>query len=287
MEASALERPWRKELRRLAEEVGGRLDGLAGRLDETGTADREQLEQLRVAVEALAKRQEKTAEADHGHAEFAALETRLEGLAAGSRVDDLTERLAAVEATRAATPWRADLAALGARLDDMGADLGRVSREEVAALRTDVDSLRETAGDAERGAASRLSELSKRLDDIARATAELQAAEEAGASAVDRSELERVEQLVAEIGAAAREATRMAESAGSRSDELATADAAAREALDAELRRRMDGAAKKLRGDLGPSARVSTPSRRASPQSRRTRLAPSTWRLRSQPRRRA
>ena len=251
VETVALERPWRAELHRLAEEVGARLDGLTGRLDEADGTDHEQLEQLRAALEALAKRQEQTARADHGHAEFAALESRLEALAPGTAVDDLTKRLAAVEAARAATPWRADLAALAARLDDVGADLARVPREEVAALRTDLDALREAAGDAERGAVSRLAELSKRLDDIARATAELQAAAEAGASAVDRSELERVELLVEEIGAAAREATRTAESANSRNDELASADAAARESLDAELRRRIDGAAKKLRSDLG------------------------------------
>ena len=111
--------------------------------------------------------------------------------------------------------------------------------------------LREAAGNAERGAGSRLADLSKRLDDIARATAELQAAEEAGASAVDRSELERVEGLVAEIGAAAREAARTAEAANTRTDELATATEAARESLDTELRRQIDGAAKKVHKDLG------------------------------------
>ena len=87
LEASAQERPWRKELRRLAEEVGGRLDGLS----ETSSTGREELQQLRASLTNLSERLQQS--------------------------DGVVERLAALEARGAETPWRAEVAALQRRLD--------------------------------------------------------------------------------------------------------------------------------------------------------------------------
>ena len=77
------------------------------------------------------------------------------------------------------------------------------------------------------------------------------AAEEAGASAVDRSDLERIQTLVGEIDTAAREAARTAAAAHAEGVEHAGAESAARESLETALRQRIDGVAKKLRGDTG------------------------------------
>ena len=80
MEATATERPWRKELVRLAAEIGERLDGLAGRVDEAGGAG-QRLGELQSRMASLAERVEGAAAAtNHEHAEIAALQTRLEEL---------------------------------------------------------------------------------------------------------------------------------------------------------------------------------------------------------------
>ena len=139
----------------------GGVDGLGTRLDEGATADREQLEELRRNVAGLADRQEQTADAEHGHAEIRRVGD------AGCRssqppvptVDSLAQRLAAVEAAGAATPWRSELSALAARLDDFGADLARVrAATSVAALRGELDGLRQAAEQRRERSGSRLTE---------------------------------------------------------------------------------------------------------------------------------
>ena len=79
--------PWRNELRRLADEVAERLQGLAGRLDETGLTGREGIAQVWVRSVRGARcsgwtlRMSTEATVAHGHEELALLQSRLDDLA--------------------------------------------------------------------------------------------------------------------------------------------------------------------------------------------------------------
>ncbi len=249
-------RPWRKDLSRQAEELGGRLDGLAGRLEESGAEHREGFDRLQSILHELAGRVERSegtwAAADHTHDELTHVQARIEDFAATvAVVDGLAARLAAVEVAGTATPWRGELSEVAARLDHLAAEFTRAASEEaIALLRGEIGAVREVGAQAEHTLASRLAELGERLDGIAQATAELQAAGEAGASAADRSELDRVERLVEEIGGVAREAARTAEIVQGQARERVEADVAAHETLETELRQRIDNVKKKTRDDV-------------------------------------
>ena len=256
LEASVSERPWRKDLNRQAEELAGRLDGLAGRLEESGAEHRAGFDQVQSILDELADRVERAegtwAAADHTHDELTHVQARVEEFAATvAAVDGLAARLAAVEVAATATPWRGELSEAAARLDHLAAEFARAASEEaIALLRGEIGAVREVGAQAEHTLASRLVELGERLDEMARATAELQAAGETGASAVGRSELDRVEKLVEEIGSVAREAARTAGIAEDHARERVEADAAARETLETELRQRIDNVKKKTRDDV-------------------------------------
>ena len=231
------------------------------RLDETGS--RREIAEVRAelvaALERVAAHEGAWAAADHGHDELDALEARLAELAAiAADTGRLGGRVAEMERFAAATPKREEFASLYTRVDELAALVGEVApNEAIAAVRGELEGLRQAAARAESGAGARLTDLGRRLEETAGAVAELVAAEEAGASAVDRSELERLEATVDAIRASAREAADAAQAALDENAARSDADAAARSSLESDLLRRIDGLGEQLGGDLaGVGSRV-------------------------------